>query len=62
MIDLYTLCELYLESSENMEVWDNETEKTVFSGTFHEAQFSEFSDAEVGSFGIENGVIVVNIN
>lgn len=62
MIDLYSLCELYIESQEEMQVWDNEQEKTVFSGTFHDAQFSEFSDAEVGSFGIENGVIVVNIN
>lgn len=59
---VYELCYLYIEESEDMEIWDGEKEETVFSGMFREAMDSEFSDEEVSSFGIERGKIVININ
>lgn len=56
------LCNLYIEPTETMTIFDNETGKNVFEGSFREAMQSEYSDAEIGSFGIEDGMICININ
>lgn len=58
---VYEFCELYINGSEEMEIWHNEEEKTVFRGTFNGAAYSDFCFEEITSFGIENGIIVVNI-
>lgn len=58
---VYELADLYIESMEDMEIWDGAAEKTVFEGTFDEAIESDYAECEVGSFGIENGIIVINI-
>lgn len=55
------LAELYIDSSDNMAIWSSESERIVFSGTFDEVMISEYSDEEVGSFGIEGQIIVINI-
>lgn len=59
---VYDLADLYIESSEDMQIWDSETQETVFEGSFEESKGSEYADFEVGSFGIENGIIVINID
>lgn len=58
---VYELADLYLENTEDMQIWNGKTEKTVFEGNFDEAKISDYAECEVGSFGIENGMIVINI-
>lgn len=58
---VYDLTDLYIEQSEKMEIWNVETEQTVFTGSFDEAKESDYADCEVGTFGIESGKIVINI-
>lgn len=58
---VYELSDLYIESTEEMEIWNGSTEKTVFKGSFDEAKESDYAECEVGSFGIEDGIIVINI-
>ena len=60
-MNIYEFCWLYIESSEDMKIWSIEEEKFVFSGTHDEARMSEFASEEVQSFGIEEGIIVINI-
>ena len=55
------LCELYIESEETMTIFSMEEERTVFEGSFNEAMYSDYSEEEVGSFGIEDGMICINI-
>lgn len=66
-IDVYDLCNLYIDGSENMKIWcgsdaENGEDGIVFEGTFNEAIFSDWENCEVESFGIEDGVLVVNIS
>lgn len=58
---VYDLCWLYIEDTEEMTIWDLATEKEVFKGIFNEAMFSDYSEYIVCSFGIENGIICINI-
>lgn len=55
------LAELYIKSYENVEIWECASQETVYKGTFNEAEVCEYSDNEVTSFGIEDGIIVINI-
>lgn len=58
---VYDLCWLYIEDSEEMTIWDLRTEAEVFRGPFDEAMLSDYSDMIVKSYGIENGIICINI-
>lgn len=58
---VYDLADLYINDGEDMEIWNSETDETVFRGTFDEAKDSDFAYCEVSTFGIENGKIVINI-
>ena len=58
---VYELCDLYIESGETMNIYSCDEEQNVFEGTFREAMYSEYSDKEVSSFGIEAGRICINI-
>lgn len=58
---VYDLTDLYIDGMEDMQIWNGTTETTVFEGTLDEAKNSKYADYEVGSFGIENGIIVINI-
>lgn len=58
---VYEMCDAYIEGDEQVQIWSNDKESTVFEGTFNEAMDSDFSDEEVMSYGIENGIIVLNI-
>ena len=60
-IDVYDFCFLYIEDAEEVVIWSAEEEKNVFEGTFREAMNSNFAYEEVQSFGIENGIICINI-
>lgn len=59
---VYDLADLYVESSEEMQIRTVETEQIVFEGSFEEAKDSEYADCEVSSFGIEDGILVINID
>ena len=61
-MNVYDFCFLYLEDSEEMEIWSNKKQRTVYSGTFCGAMYSDFSAEEVQSFGIENGKICINVD
>lgn len=62
-ITVFDLCSLYIEYDEEVVIWNVQKEKEVFRGTFSEAMYSsEFADYTVSSFGIENGIICVNID
>ncbi len=59
MIDIYTFLELYT-TGDDVEIYDFETEDTVFFGDPYEA-IQEFGDYEVESFDIEsNGKLIIN--
>lgn len=65
-ITVYDLCYLYIESSETMRVWcafdaEEGGDGIVFEGTFSEVMRSDWASCEVDSFGIEGGVLVVNV-
>ena len=62
-ITVFNLCSLYIEYDEEVVIWSVQEEKEVFRGTFSEAMYSsEFADYTVGSFGIENGIVCINID
>lgn len=62
-ITVFDLCSLYIEYDEEVVIWNVQKEKEVFRGTFSEAMYSsEFADYTVSSFGIENGIICINID
>ncbi len=58
---VYDLCWLYIEDSEEMTIWDLATETEVFKGTYDEAMSSDYSDYSVCSYGVENGIVCINI-
>lgn len=61
MIDVYNF--LYLYATENeIEIYDCESESTVFEGYPGDYEVHEFDDYEVQSFDIEsNGLLIINI-
>ena len=61
-MSVYELANLYIEGSKDMQIWNGNTQETVFEGTFDEAKYSNFADCEVLSFGIEDGILVINID
>ena len=57
------LCHLYIEPTDRVRLWGIEQVRTLFEGTFREAEFSAFAGETVGSFCVEkDGVICVNID
>ena len=54
-------CNLYIDGSEKVRIWRCDEQATVFEGTFSEAMNSDFADYEIVSFGIEYGVICINV-
>ena len=58
---VYDLCNAYINGGEGVEIWDTDKDSTVFIGTHDEATYSEYANKEVGSYGIENGIIAINI-
>lgn len=55
------LLNAYIEQSEDCELWDCELEETVYSGVIEDVYYTKYANMKVGSFGIENGILVVNI-
>ena len=65
--DVYDLCNLYVEGTEDMRIWcafdaENGGDGIVFEGSFDDARMSEWASCEVASFGIECGTLVINID
>lgn len=61
MFTVEDLAGLYIEGSEEVRIWDIEKEENVYTGTFNDVVYTDFAEEEVASFGIENGIIVINI-
>ena len=61
MFTVEDLAGLYIEGSEKVRIWDIEKEENVYTGTFNDVVYTDFAEEEVASFGIENGIIVINI-
>lgn len=59
---VYELIDLYINSGENMQIWNGSTGQTVFEGSFEDAKDSRWADCIVESFGIEDGILVINID
>lgn len=65
-ITVYDLYNLYIEGNEDMRIWcayaaEEDGDGIVFEGTFNEAANSDWAGCEIDSFGIENGVLVINV-
>ncbi len=58
---VYEFCSLCISEYAEIKLYDVDNEKEVFSGTFDEAMYSEFSEEEVQSFEVDNGEITINI-
>ena len=58
---VHDLCSLYIEDTEEVKIYSFDKDEVVFSGFFREATFCDYSDEEVCSFGIEDGIICINI-
>lgn len=54
-------CNLYVDGTDTVRIWHCDEQATVFEGTFCEAMDSEYADYEALGFGIEDGVICINI-
>ena len=67
-ITVYDLCNLYIDDSSTVRVWcayDAEMggDGIVFDDTVNELTFrSDWSSCIVDSFGIEEGVLVINVS
>ena len=63
-ISVYGFCCLQCEDSENMRIWDisSDCNNVVFEGTYREAMYSKYSNYEVQSFNIDDGVLCINID
>ena len=59
---VYEICEMYINENERMQIYSLGKEDAVFNGTFREASDSDYAWQEISSFGIENGILVVNID
>ena len=55
-------CNLYIEDTEKVQIFDLDQDKVVFEGTYPEAEESEYSEELICSFGIENGLNRINIS
>lgn len=58
---VYDLCSLYIEDTEEVKIYSISKEEYVFDGFFREATYCDYSDDDVQSFGIEDGIICINI-
>ena len=47
-----------------MRIWDisSDCDNVVFEGTYREAMYSKYSNYEVQSFNIDDGVLCINID
>ena len=64
MIDVYNFCLLQCEDMEDLTIWDisSDCENEVFKGTYLKAMYSKYSNYEVQSFNIDDGVLCINID
>lgn len=60
-MNIYEFCFLAIEESEEVSIWSIKEEKEVFRGTYKEARNSIYDCETVQSYGIENGIICINI-
>lgn len=64
-ISVRQFCSMAIEPTEAVIVWSSSNSNgQVYRGTFGEAQTSDedWSSAEVQSFGVENGILCINID
>lgn len=59
-ITVRELASMALDEDAVCQIWTLQYE-TVFIGSFEEAKHSDYADMKIGSFQIEDGVLVMNI-
>ena len=60
-MSIYEFCFLAIEECEEVSIWSIEEESEVFRGTYQDARNCIYDCEDVQSFGIENGIICINI-
>lgn len=58
---VYDFCSLYIEDTDDMTIWSIDTGEEIACGTVRELMYCEYSAEVVQSFGIENGILCLNI-
>ncbi len=54
-------CNLSIEGTAKVRIWDCDEQSVVFEGSYREAMNSNYANYFVLSFGIEDGIICLNI-
>ena len=54
-------CNLSIEETDKVRIWNCEKQANVFEGTYREAKDSAYKDLIVCSFNIEDGMVCVNV-
>jgi len=60
-MDVYEFCSLAIEDSEDVCIFCFGAGERVFTGNYEKARHSVYRNEEVLSFGIEDGIICINI-
>ena len=59
------ICELFIDDSQRIDIWSNNEEKVVWSGTAYDLQDTEYSYMEISSIdtiAIGTDVITLNVD
>jgi hypothetical protein len=54
-------CSLYIEDTDDATIWGLEANEEIACGTIRELMYCEYSSEIVQSYGIENGILCLNI-
>lgn len=60
-MNVHDFCYLAMEGTQELVIWSIEEEKEVYNGDCDEAMHCIYDCEYVQSFGIENGIIYINI-
>lgn len=56
------MCQWAIEPTDDVKVWSCERGQTVYLGSYKDCATSDFADCTVQSFGIEDGILCINID
>ena len=54
-------CSLSIDDRECVRIWSAEESRVLFEGTYNEAMASKYTEVQVGSFNVEDGIVCINI-
>ena len=61
-MDVYNFCCFATDDSIVIQIWDQNTEQIVFTGSFREAMYSDYESYDVDSFDLDDGQMILNID